>query len=404
MDANSVTTATWKTPQNILLAMVFVLSFCFALWQVLLNNFVIERANFTGIEIGILQSLREIPGFLAFTAVFVLYLLREQTFALISLGLMSVGIGVTGFFPNATGLYITTMVMSLGFHYFETMNKSLTLQWLQKQHTAHFMGKSMAVKAFASLFAYALIWVCMDYFLIDYQWMYLLGGITGLIGVVYMSLSFPKFKQHTEQHKKLILRKEYWLYYALVFFAGARRQIFMVFAGFMMVQKFAYSVGDISLLFIINYVFNLLFASRIGAWIGHIGERKILIFEYVGLIIIFSSYALVTNATVAAGLYVLDHLFFAFAIAISTYFQKIAQPEDIAATSSVSFSINHIAAVIIPALLGIVWVTSPAAVFMVGVLFAVCSLILALYIPKNPHQGNETLYKKQHLDRALKSE
>ena len=157
-----------------------------------------------------------------------------------------------------------------------------------------------------------------------------------------------------------------------------------------MVEKFGYSVGDISLLFIINYIFNLMFASKIGHWIGRIGERKVLIFEYLGLIIIFTSYAFVTNATIAASLYVIDHLFFALAIAITTYFQKISQPEDIAATSSVSFSINHIAAVVIPALLGIVWVTSPMMVFLVGVFFAFCSLLLALNIPNNPHQGNET--------------
>jgi hypothetical protein len=394
MNTSNTDYTSWKTPQNILLTMVFVMSFCFGIWQVLLNNFVIERANFTGIEIGILQSLREIPGFLAFTAIFVLYLLREQTFALLSLGLMSLGIAATGFFPNATGLYITTMVMSIGFHYFETMNKSLTLQWLHKSQTPHFLGKSMAMKAFASLSAYALIWVCMDFFQIDYRFMYLVGGLLGVFLVVFLALSFPRFEQHTEQHKKLIFRKKYWLYYALVFFSGARRQIFMVFAGFMMVEKFGYSVGDISLLFIINYVFNLLFAAKIGKWIGRIGERRVLIMEYLGLIVIFSSYAFVTDATIAAGLYVLDHLFFAFAIAISTYFQKIAQPEDIAATSSVSFSINHIAAVVIPALLGIVWVTSPTAVFLVGVGFAVCSLILAFNIPINPEQGNETHWKK----------
>ncbi len=394
MVSSNPTGSAQKSPQNILLAMVFVLSFCFGLWQVLLNNFVVERANFSGVEIGILQSLREIPGFLAFTAVFVLYFLKEQSFALFSLGLMCAGIALTGFFPNATGLYITTMIMSVGFHYFETMNKSLTLQWLHRDDTAHFMGKSMAVKAFASLSAYALIWICMGFFEIDYQWMYLVGGLVGVIVVVYMALNFPQFTQPTEQHKKLILRKKYWLYYALVFFSGARRQIFMVFAGFMMVQKFAYSVSDISLLFIINYVFNLLFAARIGKWIGNIGERKILIMEYFGLIFIFTSYAFVNDATLAAGLYVLDHLFFAFAIAISTYFQKIAQPEDIAATASVSFSINHIAAVVIPALLGIVWVTSPTAVFLVGTLFAICSLILAFNIPKQPKQGNETHWKK----------
>lgn len=383
------------TPATFLLSMVFILSFTFGIWQVLLNNFVIERAHFTGVEIGILQSIREIPGFLAFTAVFMLYIFREQTFAIVSISLMTIGIAVTGFFPNATGLYITTFIMSTGFHYFETMNKSLTLQWMEKSETSHFLGKSMSVKAFASLSAYALIWVMMDQFKVDYQWMYLSAGLAGLVAIFIIAKSFPHFKQTAVQHRKLILKKRYWLYYALIFFSGARRQIFMVFAGFMMVQKFGYSVGQISLLFIINYVFNFLFAAKIGHWIGLLGERKALLMEYTGLILIFSGYAFATNGTFAATLYVLDHLFFAFAIAISTYFQKIATAEDIASTSSVSFSINHIAAVIIPALLGILWTYSVTAVFMVGVFFALCSFALAMNIPLSPAEGNET----RHLEK-----
>ncbi|WP_018417181.1 MFS transporter [Teredinibacter turnerae] len=381
----------WHKPQNLLLSMTFVMSFLFATWQVLLNNFVIERAGFTGVEIGILQSLREVPGFLAFTAVFVLFVLREQTFALLSVATLGIGVALTGLFPSATGLYLTTVLMSIGFHYFETMNKSLTLQWVDKSISAHFLGRALSVKAVASLSAYGIIFVAMEWAGVDYLWVYLLAGMAGLVAITVVAIGFPRFSPAVEQHKKLIFRGRYWLYYALVFMSGARRQIFVVFAGFLMVEKFGYSVGQISALFIINYVFNFLFAAKIGRFIGVIGERRALLLEYSALIVIFLSYAFVTNATVAAGLYVVDHLFYAFAIAITTYFQKIADKADIAATASVSFTINHIAAVVIPALLGILWVTSPGAVFLTGACFAVISLILSLNIPSRPKPGNEVL-------------
>lgn len=381
----------WQSPQNLLLSMTFVMSFMFATWQVLLNNFVIERAGFTGVEIGILQSLREIPGFLAFTAVFLLWLLREQTLALLSLATLGIGVALTGLFPSAVGLYLTTVVMSIGFHYFETMNKSLTLQWLDTANTPHFMGRALSVKAVASLSAYGLIFLAMELAGIDYLWMYLLAGGGGLLAVAYLSVRFARFSPKVEQHKKLVLRRRYWLYYALIFMSGARRQIFMVFAGFLMVEKFGYSVGQISALFIFNYVFNFFFAARIGKLIGVIGERRALMIEYSALILVFLCYAFVTNGTVAAALYVIDHLFFAFAIAVTTYFQKIADKPDIASTSSVSFTINHIAAVVIPALLGVLWVTSPSAVFLTGACFALISFILSLNIPSQPAPGNEVV-------------
>ncbi|WP_342806567.1 MULTISPECIES: MFS transporter [Alteromonadaceae] len=378
-----------NNPQLLLLAMAFVMPLVFSVWNALLNNFVVEKAQFTGAEIGMLQSLREVPGFLAFTAVFLLLVIKEQTLAMLSLAAMCVGVAMTGFFPFEIGLYCTTVIMSVGFHYFETMNQSLTLQWLGKEKTAHFMGQQLAVKSFASLFAYGSIWLLMDYVGISYQTMYMLAGGLGLVIVLFLWAFFAQFKQPSIQHKHMFLRKRYWLYYCLTFFSGARRQIFMVFASFMMVEKFGYSVGEISLLFIINYVFNLLFASKIGRWIAKVGERKALTVEYIGLIVIFVSYALVTSSQWAAALYVIDHLFFAMAIAMKTYFQKIADPRDIASTAGVSFTINHIAAVVIPALLGIVWLTSPTLVFFIGASFAVCSLLLALNIPDAPDAGNE---------------
>jgi len=363
----------------------------FSVWQALLNNFVIERAAFTGAEIGILQSLREVPGFLAFTAVFVLLVIREQRFALASLLVMSLGVAMTPLFPSVYGLYVTTVLMSLGFHYFETINKSLTLQWIDKSETAHFMGRALAVKAAGSLLAYGSIWLLMEQFDVGFTGVYLLAGAIGVMVTLGLWLTFPHFPDGVVQHKKLVLRSRYWLYYALTFLSGARRQIFMVFAGFMMVEKFGYSAADISLLYLANYVFNLFFAARIGSWVGRAGERAALRLEYVGLIFVFTSYAFVESATIAAGLYIADHLFFALSIAINTYFQKISDPQDIAATSSVSFTINHIAAVVIPAALGIVWLTSPSAVFLVGTAIAVMSLVLCNLIPRDPGPGNETL-------------
>lgn len=381
-----------QKPELLLLAMAFVMPLTFSVWNALLNNFVIEKASFTGAEIGLLQSLREVPGFLAFTAVFVLLVLKEQTFALLSLAVMSIGVAMTGWFPFEIGLYCTTVLMSIGFHYFETVNQSLTLQWLHKDKTAHFMGQQLAVKSFASLFAYGAIWVLMEWLGFSYNTMYMLAGGAGLIIVVILWLSFPTFKEATGQHKHLIMRKRYWLYYALTFFSGARRQIFVVFAAFMMVEKFEYSVGQISLLFAVNYIFNLLFAPAIGKWIHKVGEKAALTFEYIGLFILFIAYGLVENATLAGALYVIDHLFFALAIAIKTYFQKIADPKDIASSAGVSFTINHIAAVIIPALLGIVWLTSPSLVFFIGAGFALCSLLLSRNIPGAPGQGNEVVF------------
>ncbi len=363
----------------------------FAAWQALLNNFAIERAAFTGREMGVLQSLREIPGFLAFGVVFLLALVREQSLALLALCLLGIGTTLTGFFPSIIGLYLTTLLMSLGFHYFETLQTSLTLQWIDKQRTAETLGRLMATGSLAAILTFALIWCGNSFLQIDYRWLYLLFGGLTLVLTLIAWLFFPAFTSSVVQHRHMLIRKRYWLYYALTFMSGARRQIFMVFAGFLMVEKFEYSVSGIALLFLVNASINVLFASKIARLINRIGERRSLMIEYTGLIMIFCGYALVEHAWIAVGLYLADHFFFGLTIAQKTYFQKIADPADIASTAGVSFSINHIAAVVIPVLFGLLWLSSPALVFYAGAGMALLSFLLALLIPRHPTRGRETL-------------
>jgi hypothetical protein len=388
------TNKAWQTPKNLLVLMSVAMTIGFATWMALLNNFVIEKAAFTGAEIGLLQSIREIPGFLAFTAVFVLLILKEQTFAYLSLALLGIGVAITGYLPSVFGLYFSTFIMSVGFHYYETLKQSLSLQWFSIDEAPAMLGKLIAASSAASLAAYSFLWLAMDQLGLSYRAIYLVGGSVCLCLTLFTWLAFPRFKSKTPQRKHLLMRKRYWLYYALTFMGGARRQIFTVFAGFLMVEKFGYSVRDIAALFIINHLFNWAFAGHIGALVGRFGERRALTFEYCGLFCVFTAYAFVNDATWAACLYVADHLFFSLAIAIQTYFQKIADPADMASTASVAFTINHVAAVIIPALFGLVWLVSPMAVFLMGSAMSVISLLLACNIPCVPYEGNEVLFGK----------
>ncbi|MBX2867707.1 MAG: MFS transporter [Acidiferrobacterales bacterium] len=378
-----------KSPEMLLMVMASAVPLSFATWSAMINNFTIEVAGFSGKEFGILQSIREVPGFLAFAVIFFLIFIREQSLAMVSLLVMGIGTALTGYLPTVVGLYCTTLLMSFGFHYYETLQNSLSLQWLEKDRTAIALGRMLAVGSFTSLIAFALIYGGLQFFTLSYHSILLAGGGASVLLALIAWVCFPKFHSKYEQHKRLILRKRYWLYYALVFFSGARRQIFIVFAGFMMVEKFGFSAANLTLLFLINCAINIWLAPLIGKMVFKWGDRQSLIFEYVGLMIIFTSYAFVTHAGLAAILYVLDHLFFALAIAIKTYFQKIADPQEIASTAGVAFTINHIAAVILPAALGLVWLTSPQLVFLTGTAFAACSLILAMLIPNHPEQGRE---------------
>ncbi|MGR3762032.1 MFS transporter [Roseobacteraceae bacterium NS-SX3] len=391
----------WRRPTTLLFVMALCMPIAFNAWNALLNNFVIEAAQFDGADIGLLHTVREIPGFLAVGVIAVILFMREQVLGMISLMLLGVATAVTAWFPSLGGILAVTLFSSIGFHYYETVNQSLQLQWLPKDRAPQMLGWLVAAGSAATLVVYGLIVLLWEPLNLSFNAVFLTaGGATTLIAL-FCLLAYPQFEAPHPQAKKLILRRRYWLYYALQFMAGARRQIFVVFAGFMMVERFGFDVHEVTALFLINLVINMVAAPMLGRFVARFGERRTLIFEYAGLAIVFAAYGGIYwfgwGVVLAAILYVVDHVLFALALALKTYFQKIADPGDIAPTAAVAFTINHIAAVFLPVLLGLLWVVSPAAVFALAAGMALISLALSLLIPRHPEPGNETIFSKYAL-------
>ncbi|NOU07159.1 MAG: MFS transporter [Hyphomicrobiaceae bacterium] len=373
------------------MTMSFINWISFAAWQALLNNFVVERAGFQWSEIGLTQSVREIPGFLAFTAIFWLAVMREQTLAYVSLLVLGLGIALTGFFPTLTGVLITTFIMSVGFHYFETMNTSLQLQILPKAEAGRLMGRIASAGAAGQFLAYGGIAAVAALGYLNYAVLYAVIGIAAIAITIAAVMGFGRYEGPVPQRKSIVLRQRYWLYYAMTFMSGARRQLFHAFAGFLLVKKFGFSLTETALLMLVTAALTTVLAGRLGGLVSQWGERRTIQFENVVLILVFAGYALSTNGTVAAILFVIDGVFFTLTIAQRTYFQKIGDPADMAATASVAFTINHIAAVFIPVLFGALGMINPSIIFWLGVVIATMSLALSFLVPERPGPGHETI-------------
>lgn len=379
------------SPIMLLKLMTFAMPFSFGVWMALFNNFAIDQVALNGSHIGVLQSWREVPGFLAFGAVFLLLFIAEQRLAIWSLIMLGAGTAITGWLPSFNGLLVTTMLMSVGFHYYETMKQSLALQWFSKAEAPVQLGRLMSIGAASSLLAYAWVWAALEVFNVPVAWVYTFGGGVTVVIAVLALIMFPQYTSKVTQTKKLILRKRYSLYYALVFMGGGRRQIFVVFAALMMVERFGFGADEVALMFIANGLLSMWLAPKIGGLVARWGEKRALTVEYTGLILVFLAYSIVEWAPLAVALYMLDHVLFAMAIAQKTYFQKIADPADMASTAGVSFTINHIAAVVLPALMGLLWLVSPSWVFILGAIMALMSLLLARWVPTDPVNGQEWL-------------
>ncbi|MDK2955482.1 MAG: hypothetical protein PWQ57_978 [Desulfovibrionales bacterium] len=335
---------------------------------------------------GVLQSVREVPGLLSLLVIYLLCIISERRLAALAVVLLGVGAALAGFLPNFSGIILTTLIMSFGFHYFEPVNQSLTLQYFNKGYAPIVAGRLRSVAAATSIFASGFIFVLA--FFLNYTSMFLLVGMSVVL-VGFGCLFFdPTDKNIPPQHKKMILRRRYWLYYALTFMAGARRQIFVAFALFLLVEKFKFPVQGVTALFIVNNVVLFFLSPLIGRAINRFGERAVLSIEYSGLFFVFLTYAFTDSTILVTLAYVVNQALFNCSIAINTFFQKIADPQDIAPSMAVGFAINHIAAVIIPVFGGLMWLSHQRLVFVGAAGLAVCSFILCRMVPSKEKLAN----------------
>jgi len=342
-------------------------------WRTLFDNFAVRIVGLNGDHVGIIQSVREIPGFLALLAVFVIMIIKEYRLSALSILVLGIGVAATGLFPSFAGLLVTTLIMSFGFHYYETTNQSLTLQYFDKQTSPWVFGKLRGLAAASNIGIGVMIYIIAP--ILNFMQIYLLIGSIIVAAGIWAFFQDPTDRNIVPQRKKMIFRKKYWLFYFLTFMGGARRQIFVAFAVFLLVKKFHFTIQEVTILFVINNLINYFISPLIGKAIIRFGERTVLSCEYFSLIFIFIAYATVQSKWIVAVLYILDHIFFNFAIAIRTYFQKVGDPRDIAPSMAVGFTINHIAAVALPAVGGLLWIVDYRIPFVFGAFLSLISLI-----------------------------
>ena len=366
----------------------------FVIWASLLKNFIVEDLALDGLQNAILETVREVPGFLAFTTVFLLAYISEQRLAVVSTLVLGIGVAITGYASTLSQLLMATFIMSLGFHYFQTIYKSLSLQWFDEATTPLVLGRAVSVNNGVTLLSLGVFMVLFWADVTTYSSAYLSAGLLAFFGALFALFGFPKFRQVETQALALIFRRAYWLYYVLTFLSGARRQIFIVFATYILVQIFGLSIEQMLLLLLVNAAINMGTGLALGPAILRFGERAVLQVEYLGLILVFLAYgALIgyagqTWALVAVVLlYIIDHVLFQFAIAIETYFKKIADPAHIRGSAAVSFTINHVAAVTLPIALGLIYEMKvldlgPTIVFWCGAGLALASFISARLLPR----------------------
>ena len=393
-----------------------LLALGFRLWQSIFNNFAVEELGVQANQIGLVQAIREVPGLLGFLVGVLVLFMVEMRIAGLSIVLMGAGIFLTAAARDLTGLFGATLVMSVGFHFFYTSNASALLLTVGPDDAPKVLGQLNSLGALAAVLGTLFIFGTLDAW--GYRTLFRIGGAVVVIGgLVLLPFAQQPVRAERTSHRRPLHRR-YWLYYALQFLMGSRRHIFTTFAVFLLVREYQVTAQTITLLFLLNNLIGTYFHQAFGKIVARFGERRVLTVNFVLLTLVFLGYALIPTLDVLErptfqvpgvsfgewllfpalpatpgllillGLFVADHILFGFSIALQSYFQKIALgPEEITPNISLGQTINHVAAVVVPVVGGVVWETLGAQyTFLAGVAIALLSLALTLRM-RTPRPG-----------------
>lgn len=353
----------------------------FGIQTALFYNFIVDRIGIDSVELGYMESLREVPGFLnAFFTAITIYFAPPilSGFALIVMGFGMAAYSQANVFAE---VLIYSFIWSIGFHAWLPLRGAMTLAYSKGDEKGKWLGQLRSVESFATLGA---IFLCLfGVKALEFEGLFQIGG--GMVAAGGIILMFASRQLQTERENRLVLRKQYWLYYLLSFLQGCRRQIFITFAIFALVKVYGTDRNLIIRLVLINQVVVLVVAPIAGRLIDKLGERSMLSASYIGLFFVFVGYAVLKNANHLYILYCIDNFLFIGGIALTTYLNKIAPKSDLKPTLAMGVTMNHVAAVAVPLIGGLAWKQfGYQIIFISGAVFVLISLIATQWIKTEP--------------------
>jgi predicted MFS family arabinose efflux permease len=351
----------------------------FYAWRIMFNNFAVENFNASATDVGLIQAAREIPGLLAFGAGMLAVKFTESKIVAISIITVGIGLLLCGASSSLLMLGVATVIMSFGFHYFEPTNVSQLLLLSKPEEMGKTQGRLLSWESAAGLLGALLVLGLTLY--LDFQIsFYLFGGGVTLIGI-YLLFALPSNRGKTET-RKVTIKKRYWLYYTLSFLRGGRRHIFTTFAIFLMVKEHGMDITMVSMMMLANNLLTIFTNRYLGHLSDKLGERFVLAGCSSLLVIIFAGYAYITYMPILIGFYLIDNMLFGSSIALKSYLRRIASDDDLISCLSFGMTSNHITAVVVPIIGGVMWAEFGfQTTFISGAVIVFVDMLFALMVP-----------------------
>jgi hypothetical protein len=354
------------------------LLFGFTIWRVLFNNYAREVFDISAAEIGIIQAVREVPGLLGFTVGLIALALSEVHIVTLSIAITGAGLVVAGLANSILMLGAGTLLMSVGFHNVMTANYSLLLLFVKGPESGRKQGELRSWESVAAVSATFLVFLTS--LTLGYRIILISTGLALIVAGIILTLLYTGNRVGGEARSFRVDRR-YWLYYVISFLRGCRRHIFTTFAIFLMVANHGLRIEYTALLFLATSTLTIYTNRKFGSVTEILGERRVLVYTSLMLVFIFTGYAFITEINLLIGLFVIDNALFGSGVALDSYIRKVAATKDLTSCMSFGQTANHITAVIVPIVGGIIWDTfGYRNTFLLGTAFVVADVCFGLLV------------------------
>ena len=366
----------WPKAMKTLAMAVFCLNIALALKDTAFTNFA-NDLGFNAKQLGLIESVREVPGLLTVVMAMVTYFITESMLASICLFIVGAGMIVFSISGTFAWLLVASFVYSIGFHLFFPLQDSMSMKMGKPEESGRLLGLFGSIGSAAALCGMIAVIILSK--VAPTHVIFAIAAVFGFIGG-YILIKNQRAKSKLKP-RTLIFRWRYRYYYILTFLSGCRRHIFTVFAPYVLVKVFHMDLTSMAILMTINQLLNIYLKQRIGRMIDTLGERYILLFNFGILTVIFIGYSWINALAILCVLYILDNICFGFNMAISTYLRKICPEEELSSSLAMGSTVNHIAAIFIPFVGGMLWDTYGYSIaFLMGAAITLFSVIVTYFI------------------------
>lgn len=344
---------TWTSNLVLFAVAVFLMRFGQGLLGGARINFFVDTLGLSTGQVLWLEGIRELPGLgliLIAALTMRLPLPRQGALALL---LMGIGYVLYAFVGSYSVLLAAAIVASFGFHLWTPLHSAISMSLSTKENTGRVLGTLASVGSLAAIAGMGVISLISRLFeSIPLSIYYPVGG-TFIVLSALLLVRLPTDIGSTEvKPPRILLKPRYWLYYVLIFFAGARKLILNSFVTLMLVQDFDLKVWQVSTLMLVSSCLNLLIAPYLGSLIDRLGERITTPVAYLVLALCCLGYATIHNMWFLIALWILTRLVMPLGMGLSTYVYRTAPSEELTPTLSAGVTFDHISSVGMPFLAG----------------------------------------------------